>query len=150
MSVFEEKLVKLQPFNKKMEKSSKEDILNWLSGGSAANVVFLLKVLRDQLGLEKAIDVVRKAKLDWFSKIGKAWAEKYGNPQDLESFMHAYWNGFMNQVLEVEVEYNKISDKKWVALETVLEERQVRELIPQLKQAGAEGIIEYPLNKIVY
>ncbi len=38
----------------------------------------------------------------------------------------------------------------WVAVETVIDERVVREIIPQLKAAGAEGIIEYPLNKIVY
>jgi ATP phosphoribosyltransferase len=38
----------------------------------------------------------------------------------------------------------------WVAVETVLDEQVVREIIPQLKAAGAEGIIEYPLNKIVY
>jgi ATP phosphoribosyltransferase len=36
-----------------------------------------------------------------------------------------------------------------VALETVLTELQVRELIPQLKELGAEGIIEYPLNKVI-
>ncbi len=38
----------------------------------------------------------------------------------------------------------------WVAVETILDERVVREIIPSLKAAGAEGIIEYPLNKIVY
>jgi ATP phosphoribosyltransferase len=38
----------------------------------------------------------------------------------------------------------------WVAVETVIDEHVVREIIPQLKAAGAEGIIEYPLNKIVY
>jgi ATP phosphoribosyltransferase len=42
-----------------------------------------------------------------------------------------------------------LSDDGWVALNTILEERTVRDLIPQLKSAGAEGIVEYPLNKIV-
>lgn len=42
-----------------------------------------------------------------------------------------------------------LSDPEWVAVETVLEESQVRGLIPALKKAGAVGIIEYPLNKIV-
>ena len=37
----------------------------------------------------------------------------------------------------------------WVAVNTILEERTVRDLIPRLKGAGAEGIVEYPLNKIV-
>ncbi len=43
-----------------------------------------------------------------------------------------------------------LSQEGWVAVETVIEERVVRELIPRLKSAGAEGIIEYPLNKVVY
>lgn len=38
----------------------------------------------------------------------------------------------------------------WVAVETVIDETVVREIIPQLKALGAEGIIEYPLNKVVY
>jgi len=38
----------------------------------------------------------------------------------------------------------------WVAVETIIEEKIVREIIPQLKSLGAEGIIEYPLNKVVY
>ncbi len=42
-----------------------------------------------------------------------------------------------------------LSDDGWVALNTIIEERTVRDLIPQLKSAGAEGIVEYPLNKIV-
>ena len=37
----------------------------------------------------------------------------------------------------------------WVAVETVMEEKIVRSIIPRLKQLGAEGIIEYPLNKVV-
>lgn len=40
-------------------------------------------------------------------------------------------------------------DEEWVAIETVIEERMVRQLIPALKRAGAEGIIEYALNKII-
>ena len=43
-----------------------------------------------------------------------------------------------------------LSQKGWVAVETIIDEHVVRELIPQLKAAGAEGIIEYPLNKVVY
>ncbi len=37
----------------------------------------------------------------------------------------------------------------WLAVETVIEERQVRRLIPELKRAGAEGILEYPIDKII-
>jgi len=42
-----------------------------------------------------------------------------------------------------------LSDPRWVAVNTVVEERLVRELIPELSEAGAEGIVEYPLSKIV-
>ena len=45
---------------------------------------------------------------------------------------------------------SNLSLSGWVAVETVIDEHVVRELIPQLKSAGAEGIIEYPLNKVVY
>ena len=42
-----------------------------------------------------------------------------------------------------------LSDDEWVAVNTIIEERTVRDLIPRLKSARAEGIVEYPLNKIV-
>jgi ATP phosphoribosyltransferase len=40
--------------------------------------------------------------------------------------------------------------KNWMALEVILEERTVKKIIPALKRAGAQGIIEYPLNKVIY
>jgi len=43
-----------------------------------------------------------------------------------------------------------LSKADWVAVETIIDEKIVREIIPQLKAAGAEGIIEYPLNKVIY
>ena len=42
-----------------------------------------------------------------------------------------------------------LSDGEWLAVNTILDESTVRSIIPRLKQAGAEGIVEYPLNKIV-
>jgi ATP phosphoribosyltransferase len=42
-----------------------------------------------------------------------------------------------------------LSDPEWVAVNTIIEERTVRDLIPGLKAANAQGIVEYPLNKIV-
>jgi ATP phosphoribosyltransferase len=42
-----------------------------------------------------------------------------------------------------------LSDEEWVAVNTIIEEKTVRDLIPRLKSAGAQGIVEYPLNKIV-
>src|ERR1017187_3107835 len=43
-----------------------------------------------------------------------------------------------------------LASADWVALETIIDESIVREIIPQLKRLGAEGIVEYPLNKVVY
>jgi len=45
---------------------------------------------------------------------------------------------------------SNLSQDGWVAVETIIDEHVVREMIPALKAAGAEGIIEYPLNKVVY
>ncbi len=45
---------------------------------------------------------------------------------------------------------NKLNDSGWHAVESVVEERLVRDLIPALKKAGATGIIELPLNKIIF
>ena len=45
---------------------------------------------------------------------------------------------------------SSLSLEGWLAVETIIDEHVVRDLIPKLKAAGAEGIIEYPLNKVVY
>ena len=42
-----------------------------------------------------------------------------------------------------------LSDQEWLAVNTILDENTVRNIIPRLKKAGAQGIVEYPLNKIV-
>ncbi len=42
-----------------------------------------------------------------------------------------------------------LSDDAWLAVNTIIDESTVRDIIPRLKQAGAQGIVEYPLNKIV-
>ncbi len=44
---------------------------------------------------------------------------------------------------------SSLSDNEWVAVNTIIEERTVRDLIPKLKSSGGQGIVEYPLNKIV-
>jgi len=43
-----------------------------------------------------------------------------------------------------------LTSKEWVAVEVVIEEKEVRRLLPQLKEGGARDIIEYPLNKVIY
>jgi ATP phosphoribosyltransferase len=45
---------------------------------------------------------------------------------------------------------SQLSDENWLALEVIIEEKTVKKIIPALKRAGAQGIIEYPLNKIIY
>ena len=70
--------------------------------------------------------------------------------------------GLMLNVLRVDLEkvlsvlpalkrptISALSDSEWVAVNTVIEEKTVREIIPRLKAANAQGIVEYPLNKIV-
>jgi len=42
-----------------------------------------------------------------------------------------------------------LADSRWVAINTVIEERKATELLPRLREAGARGIVEYPLNKII-
>ncbi len=44
---------------------------------------------------------------------------------------------------------SSLADDRWIAVETVIEKKVSREIIPALKRIGAEGIVEYPLNKIV-
>lgn len=45
---------------------------------------------------------------------------------------------------------SNLSDPEWVDVDTIIDETVVRYLIPKLKKAGAQGIIEYPLNKVIY
>ena len=45
---------------------------------------------------------------------------------------------------------SELSDSQWVAVNTIIEESVVRQILPRLKAARAEGIVEYPLNKIVF
>ncbi len=45
---------------------------------------------------------------------------------------------------------SSLTQEGWVAIEVVVDERVIRDIIPKLKAAGAEGIIEYPLNKLIY
>jgi len=44
---------------------------------------------------------------------------------------------------------SSLSETGWCAIEVIIEEKTVKKLLPQLKRAGAQGIIEYPLNKVI-
>jgi ATP phosphoribosyltransferase len=45
---------------------------------------------------------------------------------------------------------SNLTDSDWVDVDTIIDEKTVKDLIPKLKRAGAQGIIEYPLNKVIY
>lgn len=45
---------------------------------------------------------------------------------------------------------SQLTDKNWFALETIVDKGRSKELIPRLKKSGAQGIVEYPLNKVIY
>ena len=45
---------------------------------------------------------------------------------------------------------SQLSGKEWFDVDTIIDEETVKEIIPRLKKAGAQGIIEYPLNKVIY
>jgi len=44
----------------------------------------------------------------------------------------------------------QLSDKSWVDVDTIVDEKVVRDIVPKLKKAGASGIVEYPLNKVIF
>ena len=44
---------------------------------------------------------------------------------------------------------SSLSDGEWVAIEVIIDEQTVRDIIPSLRRAGAQGIVEYPLNKVI-
>ena len=48
------------------------------------------------------------------------------------------------------VSYLLNTNEQWLAVEVIIDERKVREIVPRLKTAGAEGIVEYALNKVIY
>ncbi len=45
---------------------------------------------------------------------------------------------------------SRLFDEEWVDIDTVIDEEDVKRLIPALRKAGAQGFIEYPLNKVIY
>lgn len=106
----------------------------------------------------------------WFIANRKAWQDAWKREKIenmvllLEGAIKAYNRvGLMLNVRRLDLEkvlgalpalrnptIAQLSDPGWVAINTIVEEKTVRQLIPKLKSAGAEGIVEYPLNKIVY
>ena len=71
-----------------------------------------------------------------------------GLPSGLFGF-RAELGGFSPKTRVQKPTVSSLSDPAWCDINTIVEERLVRDLIPALKQAGATGIVEYPLNKII-
>jgi ATP phosphoribosyltransferase len=76
------------------------------------------------------------------SALGKVGLMLNVRKQDLESVL-----GVLPALKKPTISH--LSDEEWLAVNTILDESTVRQIIPRLKEAGAQGIVEYPLNKIV-
>lgn len=68
--------------------------------------------------------------------------------------MNIYKNN-LSQILKIlpalkKPTVSKLSDEDWFDVDTIIDEKVVRKIIPELKRAGATGIVEYPLNKVIY
>ena len=73
-------------------------------------------------------------------KVGLKMNVKHENLDAIVQYLPALNNPTISNLL----------DSDWVAVEVIVDERVVRDMIPGLKKAGAEGIIEYPLNKVIH
>lgn len=69
---------------------------------------------------------------------------KMNVPVDAQRQVHALLPSLQNPTI------SPLADPDWVAMEVILSEHDSRDLIPRLKRAGATGLVEYPLNKVVY
>lgn len=95
-------------------------------------------------------DVWKKTKIDNLALLLKAAIEAHGRV----GLMLNVERGNLQSILGLlpalqRPTISPLSDDGWVAVNTIIEEKTVRELIPRLKAANAQGIVEYPLNKIV-
>jgi ATP phosphoribosyltransferase len=75
-----------------------------------------------------------------YNRVGLMLNVRKGDLQNVLSALPALRNPTVAQ----------LSDPDWVAINTIIEEKTARQIIPKLKAARAEGIVEYPLNKVVY
>lgn len=84
--------------------------------------------------------ILLKGALEAFEKVGLKMNVPKGKLNNIINILPALKNPTISQ----------LSDNYWVAVEIIVDEKIVRELIPKLKKSGASGIIEYPLNKVIY
>jgi ATP phosphoribosyltransferase len=95
-------------------------------------------------------DQAKRQKLDNIALLLKAAIEAQGRVGIMLNVRRADLSGVLALLPALQrPTISPLSDDDWVALNTIIEERTVRDLIPRLKAARAHGIVEYPLNKIV-
>jgi ATP phosphoribosyltransferase len=92
----------------------------------------------------------KRTKLDNLSLLLKAAIEAHGRVGLMLNVRRADLDGVLALLPALQrPTISALSDEHWVAVNTIIEERTVRDLIPRLKAANAQGIVEDPLNKIV-
>ncbi len=95
-------------------------------------------------------DAWKRTKLENIALLLKAAIEAQGRVGLMLNVRRADLDGVLGLLPALQrPTISALSDADWVAVNTIIEERTVRDLIPRLKAARAQGIVEYPLNKIV-
>jgi ATP phosphoribosyltransferase len=95
-------------------------------------------------------DVWKRTKLENIALLLKAAIEAQGRVGLMLNVRRTDLDGVLKLLPALQrPTISALSDEDWVAVNTIIEERTARDLIPKLKATGAEGIVEYPLNKIV-
>jgi ATP phosphoribosyltransferase len=95
-------------------------------------------------------DEWRRAKIESLSLLLRAAIEALGRVGLMLNVRRSDLEGVLTLLPALQrPTISPLSDDDWVAVNTIIEEKMVRELIPRLKAARAQGIVEYPLNKIV-
>jgi len=95
-------------------------------------------------------DEWKRTKLENIALLLKAAIEAQGRVGLMLNVRRAHLDGILALLPALQrPTISALSDEEWVAVNTIIEERTVRDLIPRLKTAHAQGIVEYPLNKIV-
>ena len=95
-------------------------------------------------------DPFKKAKIEQLAMLLKAVLMAEGKVGLMLNVMETNLNSLLEQLPALErPTVSHLAEDGWCALNTIVDEHIVRDLIPQLIQAGATGIVEYPLNKIV-
>jgi len=95
-------------------------------------------------------DSWKKTKLDNIALLLKAAIEAQGRVGLMLNVRRSDLQGVLSLLPALQrPTISALSDDEWVAVNTIIEERTARDLIPKLKAARAQGIVEYPLNKIV-